>query len=743
MRKFHVPRKVGIKIVTFLVPFLIISTIWFQTSSESIKEQVDLSLGNQLLQIKFSTENTFTQIDSLVQQIPYDDTISSYKLKHPYYGMVAQKDLSRYKLNNSFVDDLFLYYFDNPDELYTSRGTISLDNYMNNYRDEKNKEELIKSLEATTPSVVNSDTNNVSAKKLFSYTVPIKDNDGVIFGSITYSLKQSYINKLLEQSFINSEGSVLIISKEGNLLSSYNKDDATEQLLAEYKDNHKKIPNSFSYAGKSYTVKKLKDNNLDLDFIGLVNSNKALSQVNRMNKTFKNLFIIISLLGLFIIFIFGKHTFTTINNIERLMTNYFKDTKRNITNQKIDEQLSLFLNENNSLKNEIRLQTPHAKEQVLRKILNGRLKNLKELRLVLESVGITIDADRYFVVLIDAKDRQEKLESSISEDILQILNCVQGKSFIGYGSELLMTQSIAVLIGFNSGVEQVEIINVLQEDLKQVLGYYPKMGVGSIEKDLTKVNGSYIEALSSLEYSLLVSDNRIVFFSEIAKKNKESNIIYPEDKQLKLIQSLEQGDIEIARDTINSLIQQGIMENMTAMSAKMYGYYLLNTIVKKGSELCGRNIIEQVEQLSEFKNLRELEVYLIDLAEVICRILQEKPQNQESQLKYDLFSYIESHITSSQLSLENLAEHFEVSVSYLTRFIKKESGITFSKYVQKRRLEVIKKQLIETDLPIKEIIQNTGYCDVSNYTRKFKQTVGVTPGQYRGINKKSIVPERT
>jgi AraC-like DNA-binding protein len=82
-----------------------------------------------------------------------------------------------------------------------------------------------------------------------------------------------------------------------------------------------------------------------------------------------------------------------------------------------------------------------------------------------------------------------------------------------------------------------------------------------------------------------------------------------------------------------------------------------------------------------------------------------------------------------------LAEEFDVSISYLSRFIKKETGLTFSKYIQELRLEHIKKELIETDKPIKEIILSSGYYDVSNYTRKFKTIVGMTPGQFRSKNR--------
>lgn len=67
--------------------------------------------------------------------------------------------------------------------------------------------------------------------------------------------------------------------------------------------------------------------------------------------------------------------------------------------------------------------------------------------------------------------------------------------------------------------------------------------------------------------------------------------------------------------------------------------------------------------------------------------------------------------------------------------MKEETNTTFAKYVANIRMEKIKQALIETDDPIKEIIQSNGYYDVSNFTRKFRQVVGVTPGQFRTIHR--------
>ena len=82
-----------------------------------------------------------------------------------------------------------------------------------------------------------------------------------------------------------------------------------------------------------------------------------------------------------------------------------------------------------------------------------------------------------------------------------------------------------------------------------------------------------------------------------------------------------------------------------------------------------------------------------------------------------------------------MAEEVGVSVSYVSRFVKRKWQNLLQIY-SRITAEKIKEELIETDLPIKEIIRNNGYYDVSNYTRKFRKIVGVTPGQYREMNQK-------
>ncbi|MFZ2734875.1 MAG: AraC family transcriptional regulator, partial [Lactococcus raffinolactis] len=93
-------------------------------------------------------------------------------------------------------------------------------------------------------------------------------------------------------------------------------------------------------------------------------------------------------------------------------------------------------------------------------------------------------------------------------------------------------------------------------------------------------------------------------------------------------------------------------------------------------------------------------------------------------------------------SLENFAATFNVSTTFLTKFIKQETGLSFAKMTAELKLDYIKSELVETERPIKQIIYDAGYYDVSNFTRKFRKLIGLTPGDYRKHHKENGYAEK-
>lgn len=95
--------------------------------------------------------------------------------------------------------------------------------------------------------------------------------------------------------------------------------------------------------------------------------------------------------------------------------------------------------------------------------------------------------------------------------------------------------------------------------------------------------------------------------------------------------------------------------------------------------------------------------------------------------------YIELHL-SEELSRSTLAESFGFNPEYLSTIFKKETGDTLSDYIQKKRLSVARKLLLQTNLPISLISQSCGYETLSYFSTVFRQKMGMSPREYRKIH---------
>jgi AraC-like DNA-binding protein len=489
----------------------------------------------------------------------------------------------------------------------------------------------------------------------------------------------------------------------------------------------------------TFLVNTSEDEDFGIRYISLTNTEQALSDVRTVHYRLMALVLSILALGLAIVFLIGRRQYKPIHELEKLMEKQLggvREAEELDDFVRMEQHVTSFLQQNKELHQEIRRQTPHAREQVLRKLLMGRFKDEKEIQLLLESVEVVLYKESYFVMLIDTKMITTETSIQNQEFLMSFLGSISGKGYRAYGSELLSNQAIALLVSMDGSVNHSDIVREIVAKIVLENTVAPTIGVGSVVCELATINRSYIEGLAALEYQA-VSDkpNQVLFFKEIKNEKKNSVVSYPADEQLKLSQSLQQGDFEIASETIEIMVKKGMQEQRTIAGMKLYSYYLLNSVVKVGAEVIGDSFFQEAEKAVEFRNLLELQNELIKMSEKICLAVQRNPKNQESKLQKDIFVYLDANYASHDFSLESVAEKFDVSVSYLSRFIKKESGMTFSKYVQEKRLDKIKKELRETDKPIKEIISSAGYYDVSNYTRKFKQIVGMTPGQYRNKNR--------
>lgn len=82
-------------------------------------------------------------------------------------------------------------------------------------------------------------------------------------------------------------------------------------------------------------------------------------------------------------------------------------------------------------------------------------------------------------------------------------------------------------------------------------------------------------------------------------------------------------------------------------------------------------------------------------------------------------------------TLQDLAEEYNVSQSFLTHSFKSATGYSLGKYQMLCRLARAKELLRTTQAPVSDICYGCGFSDLSNFSRYFRREVGCSPTAYR------------
>lgn len=93
---------------------------------------------------------------------------------------------------------------------------------------------------------------------------------------------------------------------------------------------------------------------------------------------------------------------------------------------------------------------------------------------------------------------------------------------------------------------------------------------------------------------------------------------------------------------------------------------------------------------------------------------------------------------NSTLSLADVAQQFGLSQRSFTRRFKVATGQRATQYWQELRINTAKDLLSSSNLSIQEISLHVGYQDQSHLTRLFKQSLTITPREYRSMVRKKL-----
>ena len=142
------------------------------------------------------------------------------------------------------------------------------------------------------------------------------------------------------------------------------------------------------------------------------------------------------------------------------------------------------------------------------------------------------------------------------------------------------------------------------------------------------------------------------------------------------------------------------------------------------------------------KSLRRMEANVLDLLIISIEAMDsDNLVHEETKRFYHIKrikQFIGHHLQDPRLCPDFIAEAEGIGTRYLHMLFKDE-GISVSRYIQVKRLEVCGRMLGDMkydDLSVVDVALHSGFNDISHFHRCFKSYFGLTPRQYRlrGVN---------
>lgn len=101
----------------------------------------------------------------------------------------------------------------------------------------------------------------------------------------------------------------------------------------------------------------------------------------------------------------------------------------------------------------------------------------------------------------------------------------------------------------------------------------------------------------------------------------------------------------------------------------------------------------------------------------------------------EMLNYIQQNIFEPKnLKAQKLSQYFNISLNYLGRYFKKQTGDTLQNYIVSYKMRLVETRLLHSAMRINEIAYEFNFTDESHLNRAFKKYKGMNPSDFRRIN---------
>jgi AraC-like DNA-binding protein/methyl-accepting chemotaxis protein len=772
----RIPVQIQLFIILFSVLVIPMSIITYYTTSsmmeysekeiaesamrrtKSNSELSDLVFNNVILDVlKMVKENKFNGIKH----------VNSYKSLNSSFdninnAMKLLEELQEMQTKNSVVYSV-MYYVDNADYvLSTNKGIVKLDDY----EEMDWLDDAISRIKGAGgvwyPRYLNKNTIRERNKNIDSGgTIPV-----VSFvyrlnrlttsakGTIVVNIYEKEIQEYLNVGQSDSTASDFIMDTKGLIISNNDRD----LLFTNISDKSyvKEILNTNKIAGYDYinigderilyTYNKMFFN--DWIYVTTYSMDTLLEKSEQLSASYIGLMVFITAIGTIITVVISTKFVKPVKDLVDSMKNQLDfDVGKNKNELSfLTSAFEKLKEEENNLHNLLKARVKDTKSLAIHKLLIGELTNDYET----DEINKIFPYNHYLVALVAVDDSKDYLSDTNAEDRnyhrYMLIDKFENKfppefkiSAARYASD-----RVAIIINiehYDQGKVTKTLNDILlkiKEEANVFLKRTVTIGVSGVHTSSSGIKECVYEACEALEQKLLIGKNTIIFWEPHKKESKK--LVYSYNTEKKILNYLIAGDLESIKSELDEIVNQMkesedasndnimlIFNQLVGATMNYLAFHNLNTNKVFKGNVNIYSIIAGLDTVDEIKS------YLIEVYDSIIRYNIPKDSNEMNHFE-KVMKYINEHY-NEDLVFEDVAGVIGISYSYLRKLVKEETGKSLIDNVNIIRIEEVKRLLLHTDLTISEIAEAVGYRNVQSVNRFFKKYEGISPSEFKSLNR--------
>ena len=744
-----------------LIP-IILNVVIYVNTLRIVSNQITDSSTYMLRQIQMELDNNLTDVQSLSLRIgvssdlntllTFQNQTDALNKKNMTTLMNINQDFETYTTSNSIIQSFFLYYF--PRNLVWDSTFYTKEEYFRNYfagtQSEADWNTRMSKTYSGDDILVPALSSQTAQKTLMHFqTIPIDGSTATANLVVVYD--QSKLTASLRNVGRSSHGTVYILDKDDTLLAAGSSVSAKDRV---------------TYDRLSGDMGILHDHDRVLTYISSgVNKWKYVCVIP--NSVFSQRFLYLRtimivcmlfclLLGGAMIWLLARRNY---NPLQELL-NLIGQGKENALPKQWNESefgwiRSSFVTvqqQKDRMQSLLDSQAKAVRMNIINRLLHGRV----ELQLIDDTVWETYHIafiSHYFAVaafFLEESGETDPAQGAEDETvsnrnrlnaIAQTLRSALGASYEVFESDpedlviLLINIPAQRLEGWNGDVKQA--LTETQKAMRQNCGWKYTVSFSLLVENIRDIYIGYDQAMEAMENRFTSPEQPLFSYEDyFPVKRIDSNSMYSQEEEEKLINSIRVGNFPCAGDQVNQIIQRSLSShpNLT----HIVPYAILNSYMNalSGGDALRDNqavIQKSMERITRVHSLEEIRTELTRCLKTICEYMEQYTHSQNSAQKHvvtRIRKIVEEQYPDQNLSISSIADQLNMNAKYMSNVYREFGGESVPERINLVRIERAK-ELLRQHQSISKTAEEVGFCNSNALIRTFKKYLGITPGQYK------------